>query len=334
MVYLKKTKKLKVTGAEKNLGEQLRTYRLLKIYNYLLNNGRVSKEWLCNNFNISTRTAERDISLLKCLPGLCIESKRENDGLYYCLDDNYRNQRIFINQNQELITLLFSLALCHFSSTAEKDLKDKFTSAIRSVFPFSLAEHLFYYHDEAPYLKPLKLEDLMTLINAYKNKRCLSLKLRHKQRLNFKLFKIIHYVDEFYIAGQVSKDRIIILSLHDIEEINILKKTYSIPADFSIDKYLESAFGIIPGKKDEVVLFIKKEIADYIKKRSWHPSQQIEKQEDGSIILKMHVTINEELIKWILSYGEKIKVHKPERLKNIIKKEARKISALYKNDTN
>lgn len=336
MIYFKKlNNNLHNQGDKKTLEEALRAQRLVEIFKTLLEEGQITKELICEKFNVSKRTAERDIELLKSVSGLFIEGKRIKDKWYYCLPDDYINKQKFINEHQELITLLLSLALCHFSSTAEKGLKEKFATALKSVFPFQLAEELFYYHDEAPYLEPLRLEELKMLMNAYKDKKLLSLKLRDGKKINFKLFKIIHYVDEFYMAGQESKGGdIVILSLHDLKEIKTLKKTYSIPVDFSIEKHLESAFGIIPGKEEEVVLQVNKEIADYIKQRLWHPSQQIEEQNNGSIILKMHVAINEELIKWILGYGERIKVLKPEGLKNSIKREAEKTLAQYKNDRN
>ncbi|MCX7793302.1 MAG: WYL domain-containing protein [Thermodesulfovibrionales bacterium] len=315
--------------------EQLRCKRLFEIYNMLLENGRISKDKLCSYFNISSRTAERDIAFLCSIPGLSISGKRDpHDGKwYYCLPDEYRHQRNFIKNNQEILILLLSLSLCHFSSAAEGDLKERFSSALRSAFPLKFTEELFYYHDEAPHLNPLRLDTLLLLFEAYRNKNILSLKTRDGRRLNFRLFKIIHYVDEFYICGQIKRENeIVILSLHEIEEIKILKKTYSIPEDFSIEKYLESAFGIIPGRKEEIHLQFQKEIADYIKQRLWHTSQKIEEKEDGSVILKMNVAINEELIKWILSHGSRIKVLKPDRLRDLIRSEIEKTLGGYKND--
>lgn len=313
------------------MSEHVRAKRLVQIFKDLLEKGEVSKKEICEEFGISPRTAERDILLLESIHGLFIERKRKGDEWYYRLPDEYIKQQRFINDNQDLITLLMSLGLCHFSSTAEKGLKDEFFKAMRSVFPFKLAEELFYYHEETPYLEPLRLEDLKILMNAYKDKKLISLKLRDGRSIKFKLFAIIHYIEEFYLAGQESRGGdIVILSLHDLKKIKLLKSTYSIPSDFSVRKHLESAFGIIPGKKEEVVLLFKKDIADYIKHRLWHPSQQIEEQKNGSIILKMDVAINEEIIKWILGYGERIKVIKPERLRNIIKNEAEMTAAQYK----
>ena len=53
-------------------------------------------------------------------------------------------------------------------------------------------------------------------------------------------------------------------------------------------------------------LRIFKEIARLMEETIWHPSQVLEKQADGSVIVMLKVFYTYELLSWILGWGEKV----------------------------
>ena len=62
-----------------------------------------------------------------------------------------------------------------------------------------------------------------------------------------------------------------------VKQLGVLKETFTVPADFSIEDYMKDSFGVIHGKKQEVVVQFDKEVAGYIAERIWHHSQRIKK---------------------------------------------------------
>jgi predicted DNA-binding transcriptional regulator YafY len=316
--------------------DELRVERLLKIYKDLCESKQgVSKKDLANKFSVSIRTIERDIQIIEKALSLRIEGKRGDDNEWrYLLPEPYRQREIFI-KNDNTILLLLELALAHFKSFAERDLSERLLASITSSYPLNFCHELFYYHDEAPYQKPPRIEDLLLLREAFVKKRMIFLKTNNmKRRTLFRLYKIVHYVDEYYLVGILGSEKDVrIISFHEVTDIRITNREYSIPQDFSIEEYLKQAFAIEPGLPEKVTLNIKKPLSDYIKTRLWHPTQRIEEKEDGSIILQITVPVADELVKWILGYGDYIKVLEPDRLKEIIKGQAKRIYHLY-NDIN
>ena len=64
-------------------------------------------------------------------------------------------------------------------------------------------------------------------------------------------------------------------------------------------------------------------------KKQWKSRKEIEKQEDGSILLKMEVAGTHEIKFWVLTWGAQAKVIKPPSLRDEIKKEIDKMRDAY-----
>jgi predicted DNA-binding transcriptional regulator YafY len=56
------------------------------------------------------------------------------------------------------------------------------------------------------------------------------------------------------------------------------------------------------------------QIARYVKERAWHPSQQAEDQQDGSVNLVLHVSNDWALRSWVLGFGPLARVVSPPEL--------------------
>src|SRR6266403_1656018 len=63
------------------------------------------------------------------------------------------------------------------------------------------------------------------------------------------------------------------------------------------------------------------DIAEYVRSRVWHPSQQVREIGGGRISMKMHVGGEFELGSWILSFGPSATVVSPERLRRRVEAE-------------
>jgi hypothetical protein len=59
----------------------------------------------------------------------------------------------------------------------------------------------------------------------------------------------------------------------------------------------------------------------YIRERTWHPSQQIETEPDGSIILALHVADLGEVKFWLIGFGAEAEVLEPAELRDDVKAE-------------
>jgi len=76
------------------------------------------------------------------------------------------------------------------------------------------------------------------------------------------------------------------------------------------------------------ILFIASR-SQYIKERTWHPSQVLTSTTEGNVKLKLQVGITPQLVCWILGFGSDAKVLGPAKLQDLVCKAAQEITASY-----
>ena len=119
-----------------------------------------------------------------------------------------------------------------------------------------------------------------------------------------------------------------------IERISSVVPTdehYEIPSDFDANAYLSSAFGIIAdGEVATVRLKFAPGVARIAEETTWHPSQVVERQADGSVLMTLNVMNTVELMSWILGWGEQVEVLEPEGLRKGVVETARAMLDVYR----
>ncbi len=82
-----------------------------------------------------------------------------------------------------------------------------------------------------------------------------------------------------------------------------------------MENYLGEAFGVIKEDPSDVEVIFNSDVAEYVRSRVWHPSQQIREISGGRINVKMRAGGEYELASWVLSFGPAATVVSPERLR-------------------
>lgn len=114
-----------------------------------------------------------------------------------------------------------------------------------------------------------------------------------------------------------------------IKNIELIENNYFVKdEDFDIQEYCNRSFGIFSGKIEEVVLCFSPETADYVLNYHFHPTQVIEKQKDGSVIVKFKASGSFEIVTELLKWRESVKIISPKSLKEEYEQTVR---LMYKN---
>jgi predicted DNA-binding transcriptional regulator YafY len=107
--------------------------------------------------------------------------------------------------------------------------------------------------------------------------------------------------------------------------------TFEIPGDFDANDYLSSAWGSYAYEKTELVkLRFNSKVTRAIKETAWHPSQKIEIQSDGSMIMTLQVQNTIDFRSWIMGKGEDVEVLEPESLRRQIIQANQAVMNLYR----
>jgi predicted DNA-binding transcriptional regulator YafY len=72
-----------------------------------------------------------------------------------------------------------------------------------------------------------------------------------------------------------------------------------------------------------------REVARYVQETTWHPSQQLKAQKDGSILASFVLNSTTEIKSWVLSFGSHAVVLEPAELRAEIVKEFSNLIQAY-----
>jgi proteasome accessory factor B len=111
-----------------------------------------------------------------------------------------------------------------------------------------------------------------------------------------------------------------------IQSVKLTGKTFVRPQKFSLKKRLRDSFGVQSGQgRHEVVVLFNELVADYIREKKWHESQQLTELPDGGVELRLTLSSLSEIERWILGWAGNARVVQPPELIESVKKSAQNI---------
>jgi predicted DNA-binding transcriptional regulator YafY len=183
---------------------------------------------------------------------------------------------------------------------------------------------------------------LKELLKAITNKIVVSIKCydhEHLVDVNFEPMRLIYHRGTVHLLGchyKNSNKALHVIELDAIESIAVLDKRFNMKGNQKlIDNYLNTKFGVhntADMKVYKIVIHISKSAGIYISNRFWHKTQKFKELSDGSFHMEMQCTINIELVGWIMSWLEHMKVVSPAILKEHIADRASYMHQMYKNN--
>jgi predicted DNA-binding transcriptional regulator YafY len=153
---------------------------------------------------------------------------------------------------------------------------------------------------------------------------------KKKTRRKVAPYKIWFFDGAFYLVGYcgLRKD-IRIFALDRIKALQSTDKTFEMPEDFKVENFMQTSFGVFHGKPQHVRIRFAAEVAGYISEKTWHKTQKIMPQNDGSVIFEARVAGTDEIKYWLMSWGGKAEVLSPARLRDEMRAEAQSMLRCY-----
>ncbi len=100
------------------------------------------------------------------------------------------------------------------------------------------------------------------------------------------------------------------------------------PPGFSVEERLRHSFGVVSGQGEYgVVVRFTGLVADYVREKRWHPSQELRERADGGVDLHLRLSSLAEVQRWVLSWGGQAQVLAPPELAASVLGAARAIVA-------
>jgi proteasome accessory factor B len=119
-----------------------------------------------------------------------------------------------------------------------------------------------------------------------------------------------------------------------IEQVELTDFPFRMPEKFNVADHLANSFGIFQGKGDlQVKVRFLPAAARYAQEGTWHTSQKLVKQKDGSVLATFQLSSIEEIKRWLLTFGRQVVVQEPAQLREALRIEAREILNHYAADS-
>jgi predicted DNA-binding transcriptional regulator YafY len=113
-----------------------------------------------------------------------------------------------------------------------------------------------------------------------------------------------------------------------IQEISLLEERFA-PVEELPDAAFPHSLGVHSGPPTHVEIEFEPAVADYVKAREWHPSQQLRESGSGGLLVSLDVCLDRALQSWILSFGPFARVVAPETLARDIAEQFEEARARY-----
>lgn len=144
-------------------------------------------------------------------------------------------------------------------------------------------------------------------------------------------YQLWYYDGTLYLIGFCRlREEVRLFAVDRIRELCLSEETFEAPEGFEADRFMRPSFGAFMGDPVKVRVRFDAECAGYIRERTWHATQQITSQADGSILFEAEVAGTEEVKSWVLKWGARAEILAPASLRAAIRSEVEALRERYR----
>ena len=299
---------------------------------------------LAEDLECHPRTVYRDLEALQ-VAGFPIYNERvEGKGIWSLLD-TVKHQIPIPFTLTELMALYFgSDMLKVFRGTVFYDSLESLFQKVRTTLPPESKKYLKNVEQTLhlglkPFKEYSKFKEIINRVNEAAIKK-LSIEIvyytmsrKKESRRKVDPYKVWFFNGTFYLIGFCHKRKEVrIFALDRIKMLHLTNETFEVPEDFSLEDFVGPSFGVFQGEPVKVKVWFAPHVAGYIKEKIWHESQQIEEQDDGSVIFEAEVAGTDEIKFWVMSWGSHALVLEPDSLREEIRIETESMLDRYQKE--
>lgn len=302
---------------------------VLKMIFILKTRKKVKIKDLANELEVSERQVRRYKNEIDKY--FNIESITGSDGGYSLIEDYFPFKDVL--SEDEINKLKFIINSLHYENSSElTKILDRLNLKIfRNEKKYLNNEEVIHYSKPRIKLQETtKIYSEISLAIENRNEIILEYCDNHGNcsRRKVQPHKLLLFRGEYYlVATCLLRNEIRYFKLARIKEYIITGFTFE--SDIDIDEFLKEQeknnMGIYNGKEIDLELEITPPMSNTIKERIWVDNQEIIEQSNGKIIYKARIKEGPEVISWILSMSDCVKVISPESLRIEIKEKLEKI---------
>jgi predicted DNA-binding transcriptional regulator YafY len=317
--------------------ELKRTSRILELAQLIAAQPR---HWLrrdlARRFDVSERMIQKDLDILRY--GLKLSLAHTAEGYYF--DEIPRLPTLQYSFNEALALFLAVQAGSQIQGVVSADLAAAM-ARLEALFPPEIRPLLHApVHSDAALSQGQHRGQMLARLNlAMSQGRKLNIEYETRSRGGdvsqrvVRPYALIPYVRSWQLVAYCEwREKILIFKVDRILRADLCPEHYTIPADFRLEDYMGSGWGMMRGNGADpsaVTLRFERDAGRRVAEEYWHASQRFEDLPDGRVLLRLRVGITPEFVHWILYYGAEVEVLEPEGLREEVIREIKKHREVY-----
>lgn len=290
---------------------------------------------LATELEVSTKSIHRDIDFMRDRLELPIEYHPQKFGYHYTAEVT-AFPTLHITEGELVALVIAEKALEQYRGTQfEKPLLSairKIEQSLPDTISLNLAdiEQTISFRTRAEPVLNLEIFDALAKATAQRRQLELTYRKTGSRSAEPRLVDPYHLANingEWYLfAWDHARKDIRTFVPARVQSVKQTGKTFPVPQKFSLEKRLRGSFGVHSGEGEfEVVLRFNARVADLIREKKWHESQQLRELKGGGVELRMKLSSLIEIERWVLSWGGDVVVLKPKELAEAVTRAAQAI---------
>jgi len=324
---------------ERGSGKRDRVARLTRIVRLLGSNpGGLRIDDLAQRLGMSRRTVYRD---LKAVEGELQIGVWSDNGVWGVLDESFM-PTLRLTRQEAMAIVLAARLMVRYADKYDPALASTFEK-LEGVLPPALAEHVeqtLAILARAPRDQAFS-EHVETITRAWAERRVVTIDYepaRYGPHSTRRLATVRPYLIEpslqthaLYLIGyDEEKAGLRTFKIERIREIALTPRSFEPPDPAATQVALRAAWDIIADQPPiDVVLRFVPDVAARVRETTWHPSQTVALEDDGSLIWRATIAGPVEIRLWILSWGDEVEVLEPADLRADVRDRLERARARY-----
>jgi predicted DNA-binding transcriptional regulator YafY len=308
---------------------------MLRIHQAIQSGKFPNASTLARELEVSTKSIHRDIEFMRDRLDLPIEYDGSRFGYGYTEEVN-AFPTVQITEGELFALIVAEKALQQYRGTSfEKPL----LSAIRKMeqslpdtisLNLSEVEQTISFRTRAEQILDLKIFEALAKATAHRRQIELSYRKPGRRETEQRVVDPYHLANinsEWYLFAfdHLRKD-IRTFAPARIQSVQETGRTFERSQKFSLEQRLRDSFGVHSGHGEyDVAIRFNPRVADYVREKKWHESQQLRELKDGGVELRMKLSSLAEVQRWVLSWGGDATVIKPVELSEAVRQAAKEI---------
>jgi proteasome accessory factor B len=309
--------------------------RMLHIHQSIQSGAYPTASLLASELEVSAKSVHRDLEFMRDRLQLQVEYDFHRHGYHYT-EEVSSFPTIQMTEGEVFALIVAEKALQQYRGTSfEKPLLSaikKMEQSLPDTISLNLADlhETISFRTRAEPILNLRIFDRLANATAARQQLEITYRKPGQQQAEQRLVDPYHLAningEWFLFAYDHLRKDIRTFVPARIKAVKETGETFTPSKKFSLEQRLRDSFGVLSGQGEfDVVVRFSKRVADYVREKKWHDSQQLRELRDGAVELSLKLSSLAEVERWVLSWGGDAVVMLPQQLKESVRQAAKRI---------